>query len=503
MAYSGDSMGSAATHKIKWGLVACAAFLLMITLRLPFLQQPLIGEEGIFAMIVSGYQSPMIKSGNDLPSQIDQHCLLVLGHIDQTGDALARPGRNILPYCFLGLVIKPLIAPLNLATLDFDAKSGLMRSVFLALSSVGFLSLCLLSYLVSLRLSGYKAFLPFLVLLYFTTTHLAIGSSIQPQLDGAFGFLLLSNAALLVYLGSRPSTPNWPKLPLNFLAGFLVALCKNEWPLTLLVSVLLVYCLMFAYRIILSYRGIAADANRNSTNLLIGIGLILGCLAGMGFCYLFSPNDYLAGFGLMKNIHGSRESHLKIFFQTLRFNYQILTPSIVMLILGLWCIRKNWKSLLNQEIGLLTLYVLSFGILAGFMQSGWGGDGFPRYYLPPLLLSGIFLITQIPSALPQSSKPIVTKSLTLIFGLAVLFNYGSLFIKFEKGESLTVPSNYVEVKKALIGAAAINKKDPYGVMVHQVGLGFYFPGTNFIALDIGREEALKWPLPSPKYYLVM
>ena len=91
MAYSQDNIGLAVTHKIKWGLVVCAAFLLMITLRVPFLQQPLIGEEGIFAMIVSGYQSPTIKSTDDLPAQIDQHCLLVLGHIEQTGDALARP----------------------------------------------------------------------------------------------------------------------------------------------------------------------------------------------------------------------------------------------------------------------------------------------------------------------------------------------------------------------------------------------------------------------------
>lgn len=457
----------------------------------------------MFAMIVSGYQSPAIKVTDDLSSRIDQNCLLVFGHIDETGDTLGRPGRNIVPYCFLGLVVKPFITPFNVASLDFDAKSGLIRSVFLALSSVGFLALCFLSYLVSLRLSGYKALLPFLVLLYFTTTHLAIGSSIQPQLDGAFGFLLLSNAALLIYLGSRPSSPYWSKLLLNFLAGFLVALCKNEWPLTLLVSVVLVYCMMFAYRTFLFYRGISADANQSSLNLLVGIGLILGCLSGMGFCYLFSPNDYLAGFGLMKNIHGSRGSHLKIFFQTLRFNHQILTPNIVMLILGLWCIGKNWKSLLNQEIGLLILYILSFGILAGFMQSGWGGDGFPRYYSPPLLLGGVFLITQIPSVFPQSTKPILLKSVAGIFGLAIAFNYGSLFTKFERGESLTVPSNYVDVKNALIGAAAINKNDPYGVMVHQVGLGFYFPGTNFIAIDLGREGALHWPLPSPKYYLVM
>ena len=496
-------MGLASVHKIKWGLVACAAFLLMIALRVPFLHQPLIGEEGMFAMIVSGYQSPAIKATDDLSSRIDQNCLLVFGHIDETGDTLGRPGRNIAPYCFLGLVVKPFIAPLNVASRDFDVKSGLIRSVFLALSSVGFLSLCFLSYLVSLRLSGYKVLLPFLVLLYFTTTHLAIGSSIQPQLDGAFGFLLLSNATLLIYLGSRPSTPYWSKLPLNFLAGFLVALCKNEWPLTLLVSVVLVYCIMFAYRAILSYRGISEDRNQNSLNLLVGIGLILGCLSGMGFCYLFSPNDYLAGFGLMKNIHGSRGSHLKIFFQTLRFNYQILTPIIVMLILGLWCIWKNWKYLMNQEIGLLILYVLSFGILVGFMQSGWGGDGFPRYYLPPLLLSGVFLITQIPSVLPESTTSIVLKSVFGIFGLAIVFNYGSLLTKFERGESLTVPGNYVDVKNALIGAAAINKKDPYGVMVHQVGLRFYFPGTNFIAIDLGREGALQWPLPSPKYYLVM
>jgi len=503
MAYLGGSMRLTAVHKLNWGLLAFTAFLLMIVTRIPFLQQPLIGEEGMFAMIISGYHSPALKSAQDLPSKIDEHCLLVLGHIDEAGDTLIRPGRNITPYCFLGGVVKPLIASFNTTALDFDGKSALIRSAFLALSSIGFLALCFLSYLVSLRLSGLKALLPFLILFYFTTTHLAIGSSIQPQLDGAFGFLLLSNTALLIYLGSRPLIPSWLKLSLNFLAGFLIAFCKNEWPLTLLGSVVLVYSMMFTSRFIASYRGKYFTINQIEANLLIGVGLIFGCITGMGFCYLFSPNDYLAGFSLMKNIHGSRESHIKIFFQSLKFNYQILIPNLVMLSFGLWGILKNWKSLLNNEIGLLILYVLSFGILAGFLQSGWGGDGFPRYYLPPLLLSGVFLITQIPSVFALSTNTLAIKCLTIILGVVIIFNYGSLLIKYESGESITVPGSYVDVKNSLIGAADINKKDPYGVMVHQVGLGFYFPGVNFIATDIGREGALQWPLPSPKYYLVM
>lgn len=495
-------MSSASGHKIQWGLVAFILFLLMIAVRVPFLHQPLIGEEGMFAMIITGYQSPAIKTTDDLPSKIDQNCLLVFGHIDEAGDTLGRPGRNIAPYCFLGFLVKPIISPMNVVDLSFDAKSRLIRSAFLGLSSIGFLSLCFLTYLVSLRLSGLKASLPFLLLLFFASTHLAVGSSIQPQLDGAFGFLLLSNAALLIYFGSRPSTPSWAVFPAYFLAGFLVAFCKNEWPITLLASVVMVYLALFASRIFTFYHGSFIGFSESKSNIVVGMGLVLGCASGMGLCYLFSPADYLAGFNLMKNIHGSQESHVKIFFQSLKFNFQILAPNFAILILGLWCVFKNWKSLLDQEIGLLILYVLSLGILVGFLQSGWGGDGFPRYYLPPLLLSGIFAITQLPSW-ADSFRPKAIKVTATILGVAIIFNYGSLFNKFSAGESVTVPGNYADIKNSLIGAAAINKRDPYGVMVHQVGLGFYFPGANFISIDIGREAALQWPLPDEKYYLVM
>jgi hypothetical protein len=489
--------------KMKLVLATLATFILLVVLRFPFLHQPLIGEEGMFAMIVSGYQAPkVIDSKPKLASQIDQNCLLVIGHVGMEGDTLVRPSRNIAPYCFLGFVVKPLVTSFNLSTLNFDSKSTFIRSVFLGISGIGFASLCLLAYLISVRLSGAKQALPFLVLLGFTSVPLALGASIQPQLDGAFGFLLLSNVGLLAYCGSKKTLTTVSRLFLNFIAGFLIAFCKNEWPLTLLLSVVLVVGCSFCYALYESRLFRLNIQSQLRIRLTVGIGLALGCLVGMFLCYWFSPRDYLDGFNLMNNIHGSRKSHFKIFFQSLIFNIQILAPIIVVLLGGAWCIFKNWKSLVNEEIGLFILYIWSCGVLVGFLQSGWGGDGFPRYYLPPLLMASIFLMTQLPAVFQNMrSKAAINVWIVLIVIAAILY-YGFTLVKFRGGESITVPVNYMELKKSLIGAASINQKDPYGILVHQVGLGFYFPGTNFIAADIGREAALQWPLPSPKYYLV-
>lgn len=235
----------------------------------------------------------------------------------------------------------------------------------------------------------------------------------------------------------------------------------------------------------------------------IVVGLIVGCLAGMAVCYWFSPADYLGGFGLMKNIHGSRTSHLKIFLKSLYFNRQILMPIIIVLIIGAWCVVKNWRTLMSYQIGLLVLYVWSCGVFVGFLQSGWGGDGFPRYYLPPLLVGGTFVVSQLPMLTQSLSSKFKSNGVIIVCTLAIVFNYGKLLYGFNQGESVTVPGNYVDVKNAIIGASQINHKDPYGIMVHQASLRYYFPDVNFIAIDIGREGALQWKLPSPQYYLVL
>ena len=498
----------------KWVFVATLTFIVLILLRIPFLNQTLIGEEGSFAMIVTGYEGPKsfsneILQADPLPQKtararvIDDNCLMLIARIDVQGDFLVRPGRNIVPYCFLGLAVKPVAQLFKPEQASFDNKTQFIRAIFLSLSALGFVSLCILCYLVSRRLSGVSTYLPYLVLLYVTTNHLALGSSIQPQLDGMFGYLLLSNVALLIYLGSNPNLSIFSKFSVNTGAGFLVAFCKNEWPITLLASIGGIFLLKLAFTAFVAYRKDDKFWGQLASELPIVLGLVAGCLAGMGFCYWFSPDDYLGGFGLMKNIHSSRTSHFKIFLKSLYFNRQILMPIIVVLVIGAWCVVKNWRALITNQIGLLVLYVWSCGVFIGFLQSGWGGDGFPRYYLPPLLMGGAFLISQLPALKGHLNSAYKLQGAITICVLATVFNYGKLLYAFHRDESITVPANYVEVKKAIIGAAEINTKDPYGIMVHQASLRYYFPDINFIAIDIGREGALQWKLPSSKYYLVL
>lgn len=494
-------MASTISSKV---LLALAAFMLCIAMRAPFLAQPLAGEEGMFAALVTGYKAPQVASL--IPAfaeKIDQHCLLLIAHIDVAGDIVMRPSRNIAPYCFLGFVVKPAVGFFDLASLDFDQKSTLIRSVFLVLSGIGVLSLCILSLLIAFSLSGFQATAPFLVLLAFTAAPLAVGASIQPQLDGAFGFLLLSNVVLLVYLGSKKSIFPPYQFAFNFLGGFLIAFCKNEWPLTLLASVIGVFSLQFFCRL-LKLRSLGPQPRLlDATYLTIGVALVIGCLVGMATCYWFSPGDYVSGFDLMKNINGSQVSHLKILFKSLYFNFEILAPLLVALFAGAWCVYINRYELLGPQIGLLILYFWSWGVMVGFLQSGWGGDGFPRYFLPSLLVAGAFIITQLPSLFLHSKNNFIIPVFIITAVIMAAFNYDRLINKYTAGESITVPGNYIETKNSLIGAAATGRRDPFGVLAHKTALSLYFPGTNFIATDIGMDGVKNWPLPSSKYYIVM
>lgn len=466
-----------------------ATILLFIGLRLPFLSQPLLGEEGMFGVIITGYKSSTVSSYTvERGRIIDENCLTIVGHIGSEGDLMTRPSRNIAPYCFLGLVVKPLISGIDFPSLNFDDKSKLVRSTFLLISSVGYISLCIIGWLIASQLMGYQKVLPFLFLLGITATPLALGASIQPQLDGVFGYLLLSNAVLFVYLGAKNKQSPWSKMSLNFLAGFLVALCKNEWSLVLLASIASVFFAWLAYSFFASRQ---AKCNLrgyfSNLNLSVILGLLMGCLMGMYACFWFSPGDYLDGFNLMRDINNSKNSHLTIFITALVSNYYVLIPNLLVLAAGSWAAIKNRNALITNQIGLLALYLWSFGVTAGFMQSGWSGDGFPRYYVPPLLVGSGFLMTQLPAIFVGIHRGIII----FLAGLFVLFackEYKFSYDKFSKGISVTVPQNYMEAKDKITLASKIYEQNSNYVLAFKSTIRVYFPKTNFISSDLSFED---------------
>jgi len=232
-------------------------------------------------------------------------------------------------------------------------------------------------------------------------------------------------------------------------------------------------------------------------------GLLIGAMGGMYACYLFSPLDYMSGISLMRSINGSKNnsSYFSV-IELVGINYEILIPIFLMIIFGLIGVFKNKAKLFGEEIGLLILYLWSIGLLVGFLQSGWIGDGFPRYYLPSLLISGVFVVTQIPYVFNQGVRQYLT-GLFLIFMLCIsTLNIIKEIKKYNSGRSITVPGNYVDRKRIIIKAAAESKKDPYAVAVISPTIRYYFPSTNFISIDIGMNDILAKELPNSKYYLV-
>lgn len=488
-------------------LLVVATFFLLVATRLPFLSQPLLGEEGVFAVIVTGYGSEIStgdREDSKLSKKIKDNCYLVISHLSGV-DTIIGPSRNIVPYCFLGLIVKPLVANIHSSLDEFDSKSLFIRVIFLFISSIGFISLCTLTLIVSKRLAGIRVLIPSVTLLFFATSKLALGSSIQPQIDGAFGFLLLSSSALFVYVGAIYSKNNFNRFLNNVIAGFLMALCKVEWPLVLFVAIGIGISL---HIFIIAYKGKidASIFNRESTLITLSIcgGLLIGAVAGMYFCYLFSPLDYMSGISLMGNINGSKaDSFYYSALKLISLNYEVIAPIFFLMIFGLVGVYKNKNNIFEGEIGLLILYLWSIGLLVGFLQSGWIGDGFPRYFLPSLLISGVFCITQIPYIFKSNTSMLISGFYLLLLFSVSVFSVEKELKKYNAGRSITVPGNYIERKKMILKAGSEYKRDPFVVAVISPTIRYYFPEANFISIDIGMNDVLNKKLPDSRYYLTV
>jgi hypothetical protein len=479
----------------------CLFLILIILIRTPFLKQILIGEEGTHTMFVVGYQSKNVYVlGYFEKSQvIIDNCYAVTGRINGH-DVIQSSSRNIMPYCILGLGIKPLVNLVDLSKLTFIEKSQFARSLFLLISSLGIFCLLLISYFAGGGLPIKLIPLPFAILFFFTSNQLLIGSSIQPQLDGAFGFLLLGASSLFLYLASNKKTLFLTKFALVFLAGTISAFCKNEWSLALIASVIFILIL----RAILLGLGLieGSISNKKTTNRIFG-GLILGAIFGMALCYFASPQDYIDGYRLMMSI-SSQDPYTSLMTTILN---PMLRPVLLSLFIGILLIATNFKNLLSKQPLILLLYIWGCSIFTGYLQSGHTGDGFLRYYAPTIILCTSFIIILIPSIgfLVKGFPGVALIAPTLV--IASLLNANSLSQRTKLEDfSITVPIAPTKVKEIFLEANATSIKDQDAVFLTHSGIRYYFPDLNFIAKDVGYSGAVglieKFKPLNPKIHLV-
>jgi hypothetical protein len=401
------------------------------------------------------------------------HCLLPSAKLGGV-DYVFAPERNIVPYCFLTMVVNPITKYFFTDSLSFDQKSFHIRIIFFSLFLVGFFSVLLVLFLSQKCVTKRSYLLLSILVLFFFTTPLLVGGSIQAQLEGSFGVALFGLSGFLSYLGAYRLKKT--SFILIFIAGVLLSLCKNEWPLTAL-SAASIYILISCFKRIKAIVG-----SGHKQQVYIAIIYILGILSGMLFCYVFSPKDYVDGYVFMKNINAARMSILAL----IQAVGHLIYPAAIIVALAGFIFIFNLKNYLKQGSILFIWIVTGTALFAGFLHSGWIGDGFPRYFIP----STISLLFVLLLTLPYLSK----NKMNYLIGFLLIgccFNLLSLTRAKLSSESITsVPGlNLDRMKTGMKALADKNITDPNLIPYGYFGSRYYFPEADIISNGFGLSGA--------------
>ena len=333
----------------------------LIASRLPFMANVLIGEEGTHAYLVLGPR-PVIN-GDDA---------LFLARLDGK-DILLFVDRNVLIYQFLDVVgrgigqILPSCREFTMACVSLHARFPFL-AIFLGGLAVAFLG-------VRRHLAFDRPWMlaaQMLVFLYLCTTPLLVGGSIQPQIDGALGVLIVATAAALL-LSVQEHDKTYRTVAAAFLAGMAGALGKNEWAIALAASAGTVIVLLAGLTLIAQPEH--RDWNSLRRGLALCVAVIAGIVACQGLLYLYSPRTFLAGINVMFRIAGLK---LSIVDQIAR-SWDVVYPVYLASALSLILIALRLRAYCLTRPALVILTGWAALTVIGYTYSGFSGDGFPRY----------------------------------------------------------------------------------------------------------------------------
>jgi len=474
-------------------LLCVISLVLIIGIRTPLLEKPLFREEGNFASLIIYPLSTQIKTIDELgvsDPPFVQSCLLLVGRIDGK-DILVRPGRNLMPYCLINKILHPLIKPYWQTLQTFDKKTKLARMIYLGISSIGLIASLILCYLVSLRLVGWAVFLPYLLFIYAGTTHLSVGSSIQPQLDGTIGVALLCSAYLMMYLSLSAQLKTKLCFFLLMMSGMLISFGKNEWPIVFLVALLGSMGFYFFAKVATRKFTIPNSIRVIKTTLLKKISafkitpLLLGIMLGSILCILLSPADYFSGYSLMGNIAAQRYAPWHLVLSYL----DILKPLSIFIGIAVGLTYLQFKFSLQVFSYLPFIYFLfALGITIGFIYSGYLGDGFPRYFAPSLMLIMMYCINLLPIVM-QIIHRLWLVPILVILMLLIYNNYQIIEVYRTTSISITIPGDTNWKKNDLVRAAKLSNENSNQVYLIDASIVYYYPEANFISADMGKPAA--------------
>lgn len=450
--------------------LAVALLALIVAARLPFIGNILAGEEGYFAALVLNDVPTSALDGRHMPREI-------AGFIDGK-PILQTFHRTVMPYIVMETFGRAVAARNALGHLSPARLTIAARWPFAFMFLLGSLGLIALS-VEAATITGTNrlsvgALAPLSVTAWALTSPLAVSASIQPQVDGSVGVLLLGTAATLLALGDiEHPAARWRFL----MAGLLAGLGKHEWALAFAAAALgaSLICLI--------------DASGRRRSLAAFAVFLIGLALAVALSYAVSPSDYRAGFNVMANIFERTGGELWA-LQPAQWPFTV--PVVTLALIDGVFILLVLRPLIRAAPGLLLAYLAAIAIAIGYAGSGWHGDNFPRYFAPPIVMLPLVFV-----ALWLRFKDLVSpRTGWIVVALAVIglvANYQFLAASHDsqvalgdlRGESLAqIEQDYA--------AAAKLAHDTHGVVFTVTTAWIYHQGINFISAGLGKDGAAEY-----------
>lgn len=441
-------------------------FALLPLARLPFLSNPILGEEGYFGVMAI----------DDGITKLDDYRFFE-PHARFQGRVYLDPMQHpIAPYLFSTQVLRRIFVAKNFMSLSFAEKSRLARLPYLCTFFTALLCIPAI-YLLYYRGSRHPNLLLMLGVLAFMNFSLfMVSASIQPQADGSVGGLMVALPALLIVLAGRLPLRS-PAASMLVLAGFVIGLGKNEWNMALLAALgaALIFSHLFA-------RLLAGQPIAFSPRYRLVAWIVVGLLIGNVVSFFLEPWDYVRGLKLMLFLRNTAS-----WFTVFKGNLPFIWPIIALTLLVVALFLANVRELMLNHFPLVVLFFYALALFCGFMLSKWPGDGFPRYFGPVAFM----LLCVTAALLPLAAVRRPLRQALLLFMVLGLSIHGCALYRFHKNNlALGSSANWAwtDVQSSL------DFRHQYFQSSHKpvpasVNFAYYYPDSDFIA-DILQPQEL-------------
>lgn len=451
-------------------LIVGITIISILLLRLPFISNLLIDEEGIFAYLVVGEQPLLVGNNADAP--------VILGRL-LGNDKFGLSEHPLPPYLFMDNILRLISTHADLQNLSVAEKSVAARMPFLCAFVIGLIGLIIIGGWMFQAKDYSRVFLACLIIGFVASSPLMVGGSIQPQVEGGIGIAIISGVACLIicaakYRGSRIS------FVLLLAAGILSAMGKNEWALSMLMATVISLSFYLVGKRCLRWDECHLDRWPLQVSICLTAGLSIGSLLS----YSLSPENYLGGLYLMQRVAQHKLSVFEVFLRNLKWVYPLL---VLLLICGIGFVRLV-KRMDAIDFSLAVVYLWGCGLGLGYFLAPWTGDYFPRYFLPSMFALLCFAVAAF-ERVTVSSRGAKVCTAVLLFGISA--NLVTLYSYSKESLSITsypgTPLITKEIQYLVKHREFLRSHQP---VVVDAAFGYYFPDDDFIGQGLG-EDGIK------------